>query len=144
MAKALGMIETRGLIGSIEAADAMVKSADVRLVKQEKVDAALVTVLVEGDVSAVQAAVEAGKEAAARVGELVSAHVIPHPDEGIGKILLNTEKKEEVQPKRPAKMNRTSKKAANEDVRPKAASQSPQRLETKTADENEPSSETNS
>lgn len=60
MAKALGMIETRGLIGSIVAADAMLKSADVRLVKQEKVDAALVTVLVEGDVSAVQAAVDMG------------------------------------------------------------------------------------
>nr|WP_197969812.1 BMC domain-containing protein [Mesobacillus harenae] len=85
------MIETRGLIGSIEAADAMLKSAYVTLVKQEKIDAALVTVLVQGDVSAVQAAVEAGKEAAARVGELVSAHVIPHPDESIKDILFKAE-----------------------------------------------------
>jgi ethanolamine utilization protein EutM len=88
VSRALGMIETRGLIGSIEAADAMLKSADVTLVKQEKVDAALVTVLVQGDVSAVQAAVESGKAAAARVGELVSAHVIPHPDESIKSALL--------------------------------------------------------
>ncbi|PLS17313.1 ethanolamine utilization protein [Bacillus sp. M6-12] len=92
MAKALGMIETRGLIGSIEAADAMVKSADVRLVKQEKIDGALVSVLVEGDVGAVQAAVDAGKEAAKRVGELVSFHVIPNPDEGIGNMLLKDQK----------------------------------------------------
>lgn len=88
MARALGMIETRGLIGSIEAADAMLKAADVTLVKQEKVDGALVTVLVQGDVSAVQAAVDVGKMAAARVGELVSAHVIPHPDESIRDVLL--------------------------------------------------------
>lgn len=93
MGRALGMIETRGLIGSIEAADAMLKSADVTLVKQEKIDAALVTVLVQGDVSAVQAAVDAGKAAAARVGELVSAHVIPHPDESIRDVLLKKEDK---------------------------------------------------
>lgn len=68
MGKALGMIETRGLIGSIEAADAMIKAADVQLVNQEKIDGGLVTVLVEGDVGAVQAAVEAGKLAAQRVG----------------------------------------------------------------------------
>ncbi|WP_312469456.1 BMC domain-containing protein [Neobacillus sp.] len=91
MSRALGMIETRGLIGSIEAADAMLKAADVTLVKQEKVDAALVTVLVQGDVSAVQAAIEVGKIAAARVGELVSAHVIPHPDESINEVLLKKE-----------------------------------------------------
>lgn len=93
MARALGMIETRGLIGSIEAADAMLKAADVTLVKQENVDAALVTVLVQGDVSAVQAAVEVGKMAAARVGELVSAHVIPHPDESIKDVLLKKDGK---------------------------------------------------
>ncbi|MEL3971944.1 BMC domain-containing protein [Rossellomorea oryzaecorticis] len=96
MSRALGLIETRGLIGSIEAADAMLKSADVTLVKQEKVDAALVTVLVQGDVSAVQAAVDAGKEAAKRVGELVSALVIPHPDEEIGNVLFKDKKKPEV------------------------------------------------
>ena len=81
MVRAVGMIETRGLIGSIEAADAMLKAANVTLVNQEKIDGALVTVFVEGDVGAVQAAVDAGKEAAARVGELISAHVIPRADE---------------------------------------------------------------
>jgi ethanolamine utilization protein EutM len=91
--KALGMIETRGLVGSIEAADAMIKAADVRLVKQEKVDGAIVTVLVEGDVSAVYAAIEAGKDAAARVGELLASHVIPHPDLGIQSILQKEEEK---------------------------------------------------
>jgi len=111
MAKALGMIETRGLIGSIVAADAMLKSADVRLVKQEKVDAALVTVLVEGDVSAVQAAVDMGKEEAARVGELVSAHVIPHPDEEVGNSLLKDENQES-QSKAAPKDNKTAKKTS--------------------------------
>ena len=94
MGRALGMIETRGLIGSIEAADAMLKSADVSLLRQEMVDAALVTVLIQGDVSAVQAAVDAGRAAAARVGELVSAHVIPHPDEEVGKVLFPAKKEE--------------------------------------------------
>jgi len=89
------MVETRGLIGSIEAADAMIKAADVHLVKQEKIDGGLVSVLVEGDVGAVQAAVEAGKEAAARVGELIAYHVIPHPDEGIASIIQQKEKKTE-------------------------------------------------
>lgn len=105
MGRALGMIETRGLIGSIEAADAMLKSADVTLVKQEKVDAALVTVLVQGDVSAVQAAVDAGKTAAARVGELVSAHVIPHPDESIRDVLLS---KEQIGNEKPIKKEASS------------------------------------
>ena len=95
MGRAIGMIETRGFIGSIEAADAMLKSADVTLVKQEKVDAALVTILVQGDVSAVQAAVDAGKQAAARVGELISAHVIPHPDESIRDVLLKKNQKKD-------------------------------------------------
>ncbi len=74
------MIETRGLIASIEAADAMVKAADVTLLRQEKADAALVTIVVEGDVSAVFAAVEAGREAANRFGTVISHLVIPHPD----------------------------------------------------------------
>ena len=87
MGKALGMIETRGLIASIEAADAMIKSADVSLVNQEKIDGGLVTVLVEGDVGAVQAAVEAGKLAAQRVGQLISAHVIPRPDDEVDTIV---------------------------------------------------------
>lgn len=101
MAKALGMIETRGLIASIVAADAMVKAADVRLIKKEKVDAGLVAVLVEGDVGAVQAAVDAGKYAAAKAGQLVSAHVIPRPDDGVAVILEDQSKK-----------TKTSKKSA--------------------------------
>ncbi|MGM0900637.1 MAG: BMC domain-containing protein [Bacillota bacterium] len=111
MSRALGMIETRGLIGSIEAADAMLKSADVTLVKQEKVDAALVTVLVQGDVSAVQAAVESGKTAAARVGELVSAHVIPHPDESIKTALLSDKNEKEKAPATPKR--NTSRKSTS-------------------------------
>ncbi len=110
VARALGMIETRGLIGSIEAADAMLKSADVTLVKQEKIDAALVTVLVQGDVSAVQAAVDAGKAAAARVGELVSAHVIPHPDESIRDVLLKKDDKSREAAKVPSEPKSSSKK----------------------------------
>lgn len=76
---ALGMIETKGLVGAIEAADAMVKAANVTLVGKEKVGGGLVTVLVRGDVGAVKAATDAGAAAAERVGELISVHVIPRP-----------------------------------------------------------------
>jgi len=76
---ALGMVETRGLVGAIEAADAMVKAANVKLVGKEKVGSGLVTVMVRGDVGAVKAAVDAGAAAAKRVGELFSVHVIPSP-----------------------------------------------------------------
>ncbi|MCH9014926.1 MAG: ethanolamine utilization microcompartment protein EutM [Gemmatimonadetes bacterium] len=76
---ALGLIETRGLVGSIEAADAMVKAAHVRLIGKEKVGGGYVTVMVRGDVGAVKAATDAGAAAAERVGELVSVHVIPRP-----------------------------------------------------------------
>ena len=79
--KALGMIETRGLVASIEAADAMVKAANVTLTCKEHVGVGLVTVMVRGDVGAVKAAVDAGAAAAERVGELVSVHVIPRPHE---------------------------------------------------------------
>jgi ethanolamine utilization protein EutM len=78
--QALGLIETRGLVGAIEAADAGVKAAPVTLLGSERVDAALVTVLFAGDTASVKAAVDAGSAAASRVGELVSAHVIPRPD----------------------------------------------------------------
>ena len=82
MAKlALGMIETRGYVGAVEAADAMCKTALVRLVRYERIAGALVTVAVRGEVGAVFAAVEAGAVAAARVGELVARHVIPAPDD---------------------------------------------------------------
>ncbi|EIT86758.1 ethanolamine utilization protein [Fictibacillus macauensis ZFHKF-1] len=99
MGKAIGMIETKGLIGSIEAADAMIKAADVKLLKQEKVDGALVTVLVEGDVGAVQAAVEIGREAAMRVGELVSSHIIPRPDDELAGMLQPAAKPNVLKPK---------------------------------------------
>lgn len=84
---ALGMIETRGLIGSIEAADAMVKAANVRLIGKEKIGSGYVTVMVRGDVGAVKAAVDAGAAAAEKVGELVSVHVIPRPHADVEKIL---------------------------------------------------------
>ena len=79
MQEALGMIETRGLVSAIEAADAMVKAANVHLVGRELVGGGLVTIVVRGDVGAVKAATDAGAAAAKRVGELVSVHVIPRP-----------------------------------------------------------------
>ena len=85
--QALGMVETKGLVGSIEAADAMVKAANVHLIGKVHVGGGLVTVLVRGDVGAVKAAVEAGGAAAKRVGELVSVHVIPRPHEDVEAIL---------------------------------------------------------
>lgn len=84
---ALGMIETRGLVGAIEAADAMVKAANVTLVGRERVGGGLVTVIVRGDVAAVKAATDAGSAAAQRVGELVSVHVIPRPHGEVESIL---------------------------------------------------------
>ena len=89
--EALGMIETRGLVGSIEAADAMVKAANVHLVGKQLVGGGLVTVMVRGDVGAVKSAVEAGGAAAKRVGELVSVHVIPRPHEEVEDILPTTQ-----------------------------------------------------
>jgi microcompartment protein CcmL/EutN len=84
---AIGMIETRGLTASIEAADAMLKAADVELVGTEKIGSGLVTVIVKGEVGAVKAATESGQEAASRLGELVAVHVIPRPHADIAKIL---------------------------------------------------------
>jgi len=86
-ADALGMVETKGLIGSVEAADAMVKAANVTLVGKEYIGAGYVTVLVRGDVGAVKAATDAGAAAARRVGELVSVHVIPRPHSDVEKVL---------------------------------------------------------
>ncbi len=85
--EALGMIETKGLVGSIEAADAMVKAANVILIGKEYIGAGFVTVMVRGDVGAVKAATDAGAAAARRVGELVAVHVIPRPHEHVEKIL---------------------------------------------------------
>ena len=85
--QALGMIETKGLVGSIEAADAMVKAANVHLIGKVHVGGGLVTVMVRGDVGAVKSAVEAGAANASKLGELVATHVIPRPHQDVEKIL---------------------------------------------------------
>lgn len=85
--KALGMIETRGLVAATEAADAMLKAANVELIGTEKIGSGLVTVMVSGDVGAVKAAVEAGEIVASRLGEVVATHVIPRPHSDVVKIL---------------------------------------------------------
>ena len=87
---ALGLIETKGLVGAIEAADAMVKAANVRLVGREQIGGGLVTVMVRGDVGAVKAATDAGAAAAGKIGEIVSVHVIPRPHEDVELILPKT------------------------------------------------------
>lgn len=85
--EALGLVETRGLVASIEAADAMVKAANVLLVGKEQIGSGLVTVMVRGDVGAVKAATDAGAAAAGRVGEVIAVHVIPRPHGDVEKIL---------------------------------------------------------
>ena len=87
MNEALGMVETRGLVAAIEAADAMVKAANVTLIGSEKIGSGLVSVMVRGDVGAVKAAVEAGGAAAARLGEVIATHVIPRPHNDVNKLL---------------------------------------------------------
>lgn len=85
--EALGMVETKGLVGAIEAADAMTKAANVTMIGYEKIGSGLVTIMVRGDVGAVKASVDAGAAAAANVGEVVSCHVIPRPHIDVEKIL---------------------------------------------------------
>ena len=106
--EALGMVETKGLIGAIEAADAMVKAANVSLIGKEMIGSGLVTVMVRGDVGAVKASVDAGAAAAKRVGELVSVHVIPRPHDEVEGILP-----QKSAPK-PAKAEPKAKPAAKE------------------------------
>ncbi|MBF8983113.1 propanediol utilization microcompartment protein PduA [Lutibacter sp. B2] len=91
MGQALGMIETKGLVGAIEAADAMVKAANVTLVGYEKIGFGLVTVMVRGDVGAVKAATDAGAAAARNVGEVQSVHVIPRPHAEVERVVLKSE-----------------------------------------------------
>lgn len=86
---ALGLIETKGLVGAIEAADAMAKAADVKIISKEKVTGALIIIKIMGETAAVKASIDAGSAAAQRVGDLVSAHVIPRPDDQIDKIIFN-------------------------------------------------------
>lgn len=101
---ALGLIETKGLVGAIEAADAMCKAANVKLVSKEKVTGALIVIKIVGEVAAVKSAVDAGSAAAQRVGQLVSSHVIPRPDDQIESIVYEKDlepvkKKEKATPK---------------------------------------------
>ena len=103
MKLALGMVETKGLVGAIEAADAMVKAANVQLVGKEKIGSGLVTVMVRGDVGAVKASVEAGAAAAKRVGELFSVHVIPSPHEEVEQLIGEQPKAKA--PQKPAAKN---------------------------------------
>ena len=93
MQQALGLVETKGLVAAIEAADVMLKASNVRLVGKERALAGLITIVVVGDVAAVKASVDAGAAAAQRVGELVSVHIIPRPDDQIGIILPIGERK---------------------------------------------------
>lgn len=92
MQRALGLVETKGLVASIEAADAMLKASNVKLIGKEVVKAGLVTIAVEGDVAAVKSSVDAGAAAAQKIGELVSVHVIPKPDDQITAILTPTKR----------------------------------------------------
>ena len=90
MNNALGLIETKGLVASIEAADAMVKAANVQMIGQEKIGSGLVTIMVRGDVGAVKASVDAGVAAAENIGEVVSSYVIPRPHAEVERILTST------------------------------------------------------
>lgn len=87
MQKAVGFVETRGLVGAIEAADAMVKAAEVRILEYRQVGSGLISIIIQGDVAAVQAAVQAGSMAAEKVGEVVSVNVIPRPNDELAKLL---------------------------------------------------------
>jgi len=89
MSEALGMIETKGYVGSVEASDAMVKAANVTLVKTIPIGGGMITVLARGDVGSVKAAVEAGSSAAGKVGELISSHIIARPHEDLLKVFVN-------------------------------------------------------
>jgi microcompartment protein CcmL/EutN len=128
--RALGMIETRGLIASIEAADAMVKAASVQLIGKEKVEGGLVTILVIGETAAVKSAIDAGAAAAQRVGDLISTHIIPRPDDQIDGIIGDVkpvEKKPrkqeekiipEKKPELTIKQKNTDEKESFEEVKP--------------------------
>jgi ethanolamine utilization protein EutM len=115
MQDALGLIETRGLVGAIEAADAMVKAARVKFLGRQKVKGGLVAVLVAGDVGAVKAAVDAGSAACQRVGTLVSSHVIPRPHEDIDLMIpgLAEQKESDTKKKEPPR-KKTAKKTAKD------------------------------
>lgn len=139
MQLALGLIETKGLIGAIEAADAMVKAANVKLVSKEKITAALVTVKIIGEVAAVKSAVDAGAAAAQRVGQLVSAHVIPRPDDQLEEIIyfpsLKVAAKKADTPK---KVKTPGSKTVAEVVREKEESENEDLFANESEEESEP------
>lgn len=122
---ALGMIETRGLVGAIEAADAMVKTANVRLLDKEKISAGLVTVHITGEVAAVKAALDAGAAAAQRVGELVSVHCIPRPDDAVFGMLNHAN----ITDNRKSKKN-TANKPEEKNAEPPAPKNEPSEADT--------------
>ncbi len=135
---ALGMVETRGLVGSIEAADVMLKTANVRLVGKEIVRDGLVTIQIVGEVAAVKAAVEAGATAAGRVGELISQHVIPRPVDDIEDILVRPITTREAQPparRAPAPRPKKPAEPALEFKEPAASDASARELEGMTVRE---------
>ena len=116
MQLALGLIETKGLIGAIEAADSMLKAANVKLVSKEKITAALVTVKIIGEVAAVKSAVDAGAAAAQRVGQLVSAHVIPRPDDQLEDMIYFSSLQVAVEPEKIQKKVKAAKPKTVEEV----------------------------
>jgi ethanolamine utilization protein EutM len=132
--RALGMVETRGLVASIEAADAMVKAANVQLLSKEKITAGLVTILIVGETAAVKSAVDAGAAAAQRVGELVSTHIIPRPDDQIDDMVSGNPPKKakqekpktvtEKKPERRKKQTLVKKVEKVEDIKPETKSSS--------------------
>ena len=117
MQQALGLVETKGLVAAIEAADAMLKASNVQLVGKERALAGLVTIVVVGDVAAVKASVDAGAAAAQRVGELVSVHVIPRPDDQIGTILPIGERKKTLTAEKIVKSKPTENIIKEEEVK---------------------------
>ena len=120
--KALGMIETRGLVAAIEAADAMVKAANVTLTCKEQIGGGLVTVMVRGDVGAVKAATDAGAAAAERVGELISVHVIPRPHQELEPMLAGPDEK-------PGEPDTSLKTEPEEETKPQETEEKPEKTE---------------
>ncbi len=122
---ALGLIETKGLVGAIEAADAMVKAADVKIISKEKVTGALIIVKVIGETAAVKSAVDAGSVSAQRVGQLISSHVIPRPDDQIDFILYEDE------PKKSKKAKSPDFQTKRKNIVPKATVSKEEKIEVK-------------
>lgn len=121
--KALGMVETRGLVASIEAADAMVKAAKVTLIGRERAKAGLITIMVVGETAAVTAAVDAGAAAAQRVGKLISTHVIPRPDDQLSAIIPGDDSEKAVRKEKPKPVRKTVTVKKEKPVKEKKSSE---------------------